>query len=461
MKDSYLKLLVFTFLLLNISGFTSLGIAVIAITGFIGYLLITIKLKTTLSIYSKKEIIPIILICAIYVLYQQRLTVWEFNRPSNIKVVIYTAQNIVLLYILSLYARRNFIKYITLIRLFALTLFLSFGFFVIGHIFPATAHQLWFTLYEGHVMELEAQGLNVLSQFSGLSSARYIFGYQLAGGVMLLLSLFILDYHKGWKYFWAFALLTGVIAMIIAGERSVVPAILGGIVILSRYMFVGKLKIRRLLPSLYIILTLLITLTSLFIILTDFEINSERIFVLDASGQSPKFLHDRLKSGTDVGLRLGMQIASIKIILDKPLGLFSEGLTEEAWARLAYNKGYDVVSDSDNRTPALVHNGYLRLIMYFGWILGLAILYVLVFIANNFKYLIVKKSSEDNPESLDRNFGVAMASTLFALLVQAMFHNSSLFIFEKTTWIAFCLFLIWNREFRRISNVSNGKTSNI
>ena len=439
MKNKIVNFLIFVLILFYISGFSSFGVQLLFFgsIGIIGYFLITLRLKKTLAIFNNKELLIIILIFIIYIIFSLRSSIFD-NKDKNIfKNIICGLQHIVVLYLLAIHGLKNLNNAITLTRIFAIVLFLSFIFFNIGFIiFPEQFIQLRYALYGKYYEQLIEEGLFSMPSLllAGLTPDPVRFGYQVTAG-FLIISLFFIEKHRYWKLFLISASIFVFTALIVIAERSVVAAFVAGFVIYIMLLHRRAFTLKKVIRMHLILLLLLGTYILLFYkmeYILDFNF-------MESTNRPIKLLHERFGLG-DIGIRLGMQLAALEIISEKPLGLFAEGMKEEDWGYLANEKGYEVVPDANNIAYALVHNGYLRPIMYFGWIIGLGIIFILIYLFRQLKYFKAKIQEEDSER---KKYGRAIASVLVALLVQAMFHNYSLFTFEKATWITFCLFMIW------------------
>jgi hypothetical protein len=99
------------------------------------------------------------------------------------------------------------------------------------------------------------------------------------------------------------------------------------------------------------------------------------------------------------------------------------------------------MSPNDHGEYFLAHNGYLRLVLFLGWIVAFLMLYVLLAIIIKIKFIGGHMIRSD---SIPRTYGNAVAASFVSLFVQAVFHNASLFTIEKTNWIIFVLVLLWH-----------------
>ncbi|MFX0140228.1 MAG: O-antigen ligase family protein, partial [Candidatus Hodarchaeota archaeon] len=271
--------------------------------------------------------------------------------------------------------------------------------------------------------------------FAGLAPASHIFGYQIAGG-FLIISLFFAEKNTAWKLIWAPCSVLLLVVVTIFGERSIIPAFAIGLITFIVLSPKIKIKNRKTLNERFILF--LFFVISFLLIFRIVYLNQKRTI----QDKPLAFIHERFKAG-DIRIRLGMQLAAIEIILEEPFGLFWKGINEEDWGYIANAKGYEVVPDANNIDYSLVHNGYLRLVLYFGVLIGLCITVVLIFIFKRLKYFKAKNKLED---SEGKRYGRAVGASLLTLLVQAMFHNNSIFTFDKTTWITFCFFIIWAKH---------------
>lgn len=150
--------------------------------------------------------------------------------------------------------------------------------------------------------------------------------------------------------------------------------------------------------------------------------------------------HSKFVETSDSSSRLGWQFVAIKSIARNPLGYILGG---QSWNIDALEGGADF-SEFGYRTKA-IHNSYLNVALYYGWIGG-----ILMFIA----LLVLTKSIVKNistvlcNDKVNTNF-IAINIALIAALIQALFHNSSIFTNEPSSCVVLCLFLVWSDIIRK------------
>lgn len=121
----------------------------------------------------------------------------------------------------------------------------------------------------------------------------------------------------------------------------------------------------------------------------------------------------------DYGFRIGMQIQALKLTLQCPLGLRFSGKTWE-------DDGFAVIAERYNLSgmkPLAVHNGYLSVLMNYGWI-GAALVFTFLGSAAGTIMRIVRRPL-DAP-GFPANIAAVVAASCFGLIfIQSMFHNAS------------------------------------
>ena len=124
-------------------------------------------------------------------------------------------------------------------------------------------------------------------------------------------------------------------------------------------------------------------------------------------------------SAEDYGFRISMQIEAVKLTVMCPLGLRFSGKT---WAE----DGFVPVAERYNLSgmkPLAPHNGYLSVLMNYGWAGALLVVAFLVSAGRTIVRVIRRPA--DTP-GFSSTVGAVVAASCFGLLfIQSMFHNAS------------------------------------
>jgi hypothetical protein len=87
--------------------------------------------------------------------------------------------------------------------------------------------------------------------------------------------------------------------------------------------------------------------------------------------------------------------------------------------------------------------------MYLGWWSGALMIVFFVYLmkeALRFRRHVRPRSPSDGEIG---RYGVVATAVFVSLLVQAMFHNDSIFTFERTSWISLCILLVTYRHINK------------
>jgi len=121
----------------------------------------------------------------------------------------------------------------------------------------------------------------------------------------------------------------------------------------------------------------------------------------------------------DYGFRLALQAQALKLTLQSPLGL---RFSDKNWAE----DGFQPVAeryDLGGMRPLAPHNGYLSVLLNYGWV-GAAL--VLTFLGSAAGTILrVVRQPADTPGFSSKSAAVIAASCFGLLFMQSMFHNAS------------------------------------
>lgn len=256
--------------------------------------------------------------------------------------------------------------------------------------------------------------LSAVAYPNGLSQLLFLFGYQVSVAVPLTIMLFLIDKGKTWRVFWGIGSIVSLLAMIFAGERSV---LLSAAIALTLFLYSRK----QFKPAV-IILTL--SLLTVFIFsLVEIDVGKNLLHrIQDEESQGEAFA------------RVKLQLIGLKVALENPLGL---KVTGESWGDEALSSGADFDAWSGEETA--VHNGYLGRVIPYGWIFGVLMAVVFLHL-----YKLMKSVSLFVQTNRERaQYAQAVSFCLIAVLIQASFHNSSLFNFNAVSVTIALLLSIW------------------
>lgn len=406
------------------------------VLGFILLIASFINIKN--SSFDKNEIKNVLIIMAIYSLFITKDFI--FRDIKLYQVLVRVSAPFVVFWLLMKFGKKNESNTIYLTRCLGIFLLISFSFLVFGRAFLGNGylslrHFLYGNYYDTLLSMYSATSLTMLHpqmMLAGLSPHGYLFGYQLAGGVTLLISLFFSE-NRSWRVCWGLSSIIGLAALIMTAERSTIPAIAMGLLFfLIISPGVIKNKIFKMTIFYIIPLLILISVIDVFYDLSAMTSHKNSKKLMPAGSIIERF------NRQDKYIRLQWQLAAVAITLNNPAGLFFQGIKEENWGRMAEKEGYAIRPDARGEYE-FVHNGYLRIVMYFGWVTFFLMFNVIISACKKIKYVARRATTQD---TMVKTYGAANASSFVALLVQAIFHNDSLFSIERFTWIVFILLLL-------------------
>ena len=351
---------------------------------------------------------------------------FRFNYIVPLSIVIFAT-----LYIFY-YAGKKGEKYLQKITiLIASFFFISFLVFISTLLFDSGIHfrdflysNLDVTKYEGEI------GLDSI-QFrqGGLAYFLFTFGYQIAGGTVLLLGLAMALKGKN-KMFWAMASIIAVTTLFVAGQRSATVGVSVGIILMIPFS-----KVRR--PALNLAVVLFLLIGSYMLISKTSSYRSTK------NTSYGRLLSDN-PANHDILPRLSAQLIGAKMIAMNPLGIRN---TNISFAN-------EVIMVTGFSIPS-VHNGYIGPVLSMGWIFGIITFMVVI------RILRMSKSTLKLPRTNINNMveRIIMAS-LISVMINALFHNPSIFSFSSESLVLLFLYTTWydyNRKICKMEN--NGKSA--
>ena len=141
----------------------------------------------------------------------------------------------------------------------------------------------------------------------------------------------------------------------------------------------------------------------------------------------PADIVTKAMAAQDYGFRIGLQIQALNLTLHCPLGLTASGKTWADDGFLPVAERYDLAG----MKPLAPHNGYLSVLLNYGWVGAGLVITFLVSAANTI--LRVVRQPADTPGFSAKTSAVVAASTFGLLFIQSMFHNSSVMTREPVS----------------------------
>jgi len=272
-------------------------------------------------------------------------------------------------------------------------------------------------LYAGHLGRFAGSELQ-MAYPTGFIFAHFGMGYQLSVGMVLAL-LLVYTERGLWKLWWLASSLILMAAVILSGQRSVIPAIAVALVIFL-------IHTRRMRVAL-----LLVFIAGLgFWFLEKMEVSNTNVEMI-----SSKLEKDDYRS------RISWQLAALRTIAERPSGnMFGE----LDWDLEALDQGADF--DVYGGKVKAVHNAYLGNTLKYGW-LGAAL--VLMTIWHIFRRLLGRVLDKTYSHCPSQPYALICVLALISAMVQALFHNANLFTLEPSTWIIFSVATAWVWLMRR------------
>lgn len=389
---------------------------------------------------SRSQLLFVLAIYILYIIFATRRSVHTDPEPLY-KTSIYGLMHVLSFFALQIHAYGSRENAIRICRAFVAVLLTSFLFCGIGLLFPLQIFGIRYFLYGNIYDQFEHTGFLGLLAFTwrtGIAPHLYLFGYQVAAGTALVIASFMMS--RRLRALWGALALFCFGIVIVVAQRSVLPALVIALVVL--YLLKprppGRVQAIMTSASAAVALALVVVMAS--------ALTATLVSFVD-EGDNVELLQERVGSD-DLRTRLGMQLASMEIIATHPLGLVAQDRAEEQWGTLAEKLGYEVVVDANHVDYALVHNGYLRIIMYLGWLAGIAIIASLTYVLREFLQVARLARILLATNEMIVRYALLAASAVAALVVQAMFHNDSIFTFERTSWTALCILLLLTRQLK-------------
>ncbi len=298
-------------------------------------------------------------------------------------------------------------------RVIALVFIASSAWFVMEQfsgVLPIVRYFIYRTMFES----ADERTLTLTFKLAnGLSPYIFLFGYQIAAAVPLLTVLLLSEKKTGWKALWAFGSILCIASMAILAERSVV---LASLIAILFHLY----RKRRLGAAFAVIFLLLVSFS-----------------VMQMFGAQNIFTRIKDSGSVSEGFdRIWLQLTGLSVAFKNPLGLI---LTGGSWADEVYSSGADFSTWGGIEIG--IHNSYIGRVIAYGWAFGALMIAVLWRLARGINKVLGNRSQQTKDTD---GYADATAASLLSVLIQALFHNSSIFTFNSTSMVIMFFFLMWH-----------------
>jgi len=238
---------------------------------------------------------------------------------------------------------------------------------------------------------------------TGFTGSLFQFGYHLTLLIPLTISLTFNSKKILTKLLAFLFLILGIVSLFESGQRG--PAL--GIGITLIFVILPYLNGRN---RIYLVIFSLIC----------------SILFLNYNNLNNSYLASKILTLGDYEWRLNLQLRAVEALLTYPQGLFIANVT---WGKIA--------SDLFATGELTAHNSYLVVALYLGWLFALIMIHILFFSIRTF---VLDLRLNSRKRLYIGNWAhLGLLAGYFALLINALFHNPSLFTLDGTTWIAYCI----------------------
>jgi len=302
-------------------------------------------------------------------------------------------------------------RFVTISWTFAILLGLSCLLFVLRVYGNPIADSIYFTIYERDEFSYLVEGL---------ASRLHKFGYQIAALIPLSFALLMGSERLKNKFIACLVFGLSIWSLILSGQRSAAVGGIIGVALLGLFVpFRTKL-----------LLVLLLIMTVQF-----------GEYLVPGGTES---LYIKIQETQDYSWRAALQWRALDTIVHTPLGLYLSG---KSWNVIAS----DLIGGGD---PLTSHNAYLVHILNLGWIAGIGIIALLaVTITRNWRVVMAQKMASGRTLFFVH---IGLFASMMAVLVNALFHNSSIFTLDGPTWVVYSTLWLWhdysNRYYRKPSS---------
>lgn len=273
-------------------------------------------------------------------------------------------------------------------------------------------HQLFYASNFAEIDRSNALQLEVYRP-TGFVFNHFTFGYQMAAGMVLVGLIALIRRNTLWTIFF----LIVSIAAILSGQRSVIPAVIVSLLLFFLFQDLKKAIVY-------------IAIFAVVMFLTVLGVNKINKTFKNSPWRSVFQKYTEKKD--DVSDRLSWQIAAVKVIFKNPLGTSYEN---KDWSKLLKEAG--ATYRAYQGTVFYIHNGYIMYIVRYGWLM--------IVITGGIILLLWRKLFwlTRHIHLTNARYAMAAAFATISVFFQALFHNSSLYSNEPSTWAVFSLLCIW------------------
>lgn len=303
--------------------------------------------------------------------------------------------------------------------------------------------------YDWYLLESFEKNISVetlgLSKRTGLAPLLHLLGYLSCAALAYSSAMILaLPLSSRWRHHGLVFAMLGVTSITIAlnlQRASLAGGILGGLLVLFSPFR------ERLLARLPLVAVALAVIASIFVPVVVANAVRNRPNV-SATGEF-EHIGDKLSKAADVAFRLRMQFEALRLIAMAPLGLEASGISWDEEGRAAAEAATNVIGGD-----LTVHNGYLSLMLQFGWF---AVGSIAVFLVSSGRAIWRCIRRPCDVPGLRAETMVAIAATCFGLVfVQPSLHHGNVFKREPTSLVFTSLLAYCVLSRARIERQSTG-----
>jgi hypothetical protein len=322
-------------------------------------------------------------------------------------------------YVVTYYQRYGYDGLSTM-KIVVIGLFLTSFIFFLATVISDTAVDWRGRLYAGVDWKQLSDLMDKYNKQGGLTSALFYFSYQVSAGITLFYSEMITSGFRKSVCLYAILLCIGILTLLLSGERSPLLAVMISVIVIGWMIR----QIRRTIVILICLAVLYFPVILLSERFTAQRENTNLIARLTNEGHHSEALG-----------RIETQLWALCQIPFYPLGTHGAG---ESY--------FELIEDSDVEYAIAPHNGYITRVVFYGWVLMGVVVAVFMRIYNMARQIVHQNLYKVLP----------VFAALFAILVNACFHNQSFLSFAPETILLMMLFASFF-DFYRSENLENPK----
>lgn len=341
-----------------------------------------------------------------------------FNEGSRATVAFYTIFSLMLLLGCVLYVFQHPHRLLILNWLVIIILSSSVVVYVLQEFdvpFAYTVRDAYFSPTVKHAMG----GIrSILTEPSGLILSVVLVGYQLSGLIPTLVVIVFTTRHIGLRIIMTALLVVALVALLLSTQRATAL----GVTVASIFILNFLRRAR------FVIIVQLI-----FIGVLSLTVLTPVLGVLDGLVRQVRgdhLIQNKFRNSEEIGPRLNLQIQALQLLTEHPFGLM---VGDTTW--------HEEVDFSETGRSMGVHNGYLKIALQLGIFPTLGMVYILLFMMQRFT-----RELQNMPLTHYSYFRIRLGliAGLIATLISALFHHSSLFDLEPTTWTIYAILVVWS-----------------